>query len=1022
MEKRVFKTVSFILLSLFLLGHLAYAQDQVEVKGIVTDNATQEPLAGVSVTLETGSQSVTTNAEGQFSISAPKASTLVFSYVGYVSQRVRVNGAVLNVGLEEELSELDEVVVVGYGTMRKSSLTSAISKIENEKLDQMPAGRPEAALVGRLAGVSITNSRNTPGTAPTIRIRGAGSISASNNPLVVIDGFPGGSLGNINMNDVESIEVLKDASSAAIYGSRGAGGVIMVTTKRGKSGKPTLNFNGYAGVANAVMHDDWIYGEEFHDYIARYINRDFVWEGGDPSLPLWGDDRRPISYRVNPVIKESHTNWEDVLLDPAAIQSYSLSVGGGNDNVKYYVSGNLMDEKGVLRNTGYKTYSARANIDIKVNDFISTGFNLSPTYAKRRRSPVSMEAIVKTAPFVSPEQNADGTYPKPRDYWGSSVSAQTSPLATLDGTHYYTTTFNSIGEMYVNVNILEGLSLRSTLGANIGYTSGDNFQSGLATSNGMNSGSASDDRGYVIVNENVLNYDKTINEDHYINAILGASFQKSMSRSLTMAAMPGSFNNEIIHTLNNAIINPAATRSSESHWGLASYFSRINYSYQDKYLLSASFRTDGSSRFGPNSRWGFFPSASVAWRMSQEEFLIDNPVISELKLRASYGEVGNFNIGDFQYLGLIGDGYYSPGGELTVGQAQSSLGNGDLKWETTTSYDIGLDLGLFDGRVNLIFDYYDKRTNDLLYNVTTPGISGFTTALVNIGDISNKGFEIELNTRNTVGEFKWQTAFNFSKNRNEVVDLGGVDEVINTHTRGMSWLLRVGEPMFSYYGYRQIGVLQNEEDVANSAVIAGSRPGHSKYEDVDGDGEITPNDRVILGNYQPKAYLGMTNDFSWKGLDLSVVLQASLGAKMYNLENLYYEGATVSAMRRSLVENQWWSEEEPGDGMTPATALSALAYVSNSDYYLEDASFLSIRNINLGYTFPNKLIDKMKLSNLRVYLSVNNLLTLTKDSFHGYNPEGFTASENNGINSMPGFNNGAEPINRTFVLGLNVNF
>lgn len=1022
MEKRVFKTVSFILLSLFLLGHLAYAQDQVEVKGIVTDIATQEPLAGVSVTLETGSQSVTTDAEGQFSISAPKASTLVFSYVGYVSQRVSVNEAVLNVAMEEELSELDEVVVVGYGTMRKSSLTSAISKIENEKLDQMPAGRPEAALVGRLAGVSITNSRNTPGTAPTIRIRGAGSISASNNPLVVIDGFPGGSLGNINMNDVESIEVLKDASSAAIYGSRGAGGVIMVTTKRGKSGKPTLNFNGYAGVANAVMHDDWIYGEEFHDYIARYINRDFVWEGGDPSLPLWGDDRRPISYRVNPVIKESHTNWEDVLLDPAAIQSYSLSVGGGNDNVKYYVSGNLMDEKGVLRNTGYKTYSARANIDIKVNDFISTGFNLSPTYAKRRRSPVSMEAIVKTAPFVSPEQNADGTYPKPRDYWGSSVSAQTSPLATLDGTHYYTTTFNSIGEMYVNVNILEGLSLRSTLGANIGYTSGDNFQSGLATSNGMNSGSASDDRGYVIVNENVLNYDKTINEDHYINAILGASFQKSMSRSLTMAAMPGSFNNEIIHTLNNAIINPAATRSSESHWGLASYFSRINYSYQDKYLLSASFRTDGSSRFGPNSRWGFFPSASVAWRMSQEEFLIDNPVISELKLRASYGEVGNFNIGDFQYLGLIGDGYYSPGGELTVGQAQSSLGNGDLKWETTTSYDIGLDLGLFDGRVNLVFDYYDKRTNDLLYNVTTPGISGFTTALVNIGDISNKGFEIELNTRNTVGEFKWQTAFNFSKNRNEVVDLGGVDEVINTHTRGMSWLLRVGEPMFSYYGYRQIGVLQNEEDVANSAVMAGSRPGNSKYEDVDGDGEITPNDRVILGNYQPKAYLGMTNDFSWKGLDLSVVLQASLGAKMYNLENLYYEGATVSAMRRSLVENQWWSEEEPGDGMTPATALSALAYVSNSDYYLEDASFLSIRNINLGYTFPNKLIDKMKLSNLRVYLSVNNLLTLTKDSFHGYNPEGYTQGEIGGINSMPGFNNGAEPINRTFVLGLNVNF
>src|SRR5690606_27986143 len=440
---------------------------------------------------------------------------------------------------------------------------------------------------------------------------------------------------------------------------------------------------------------------------------------------------------------------------------------------------------------------------------------------------------------------------------------------------------------------------------------------------------------------------------HQVNAILGASYQKSDTRNSVMAAVPGSFNNEIVKTLNNAIINPAGTRTTETQWGLASYFSRVNYSYDQKYLLAASFRTDGSSRFGSKSRWGFFPSASAAWRISEEDFLKDNSLISELKLRASYGEVGNFNIGDFQYLGLIGEDYYSPGGILTKGQGQTSFGNDELRWERTNSYDIGLEIGLLDNRISINADYYDKKTKDLLYNVSIPGISGFVNSLVNIGDISNKGFELELNTRNLIGDFKWETAFNFSKNVNKVTDLGGVEEVVNTHTRGMSWVLRVGEPMFSYYGYKLIGVLQNEEDIANSAVLPGSKPGHSKFNDLNGDGIITPDDRELLGNYQPKALLGMVNDFSYKKFDLTVVMQASLGAKMYNLENLYYQGATVSGMRRSLIENQWWSEEEPGDGMSPGTALSALAYVSNSDFYLEDASFLAIRNVNLGYTFPN---------------------------------------------------------------------
>ncbi len=524
------------------------------------------------------------------------------------------------------------------------------------------------------------------------------------------------------------------------------------------------------------------------------------------------------------------------------------------------------------------------------------------------------------------------------------------------------------------------------------------------------------------MNENVFNYSKTFNQNHSFNALLGASYQKANSRLAAMGVLPGSFSNDIIQTLNNGIISPTATYTSKSQWGLASYFSRVNYAYKDKYLLSASFRTDGSSRFGPKNRWGAFPSASVAWRVSEENFMKALPVVSELKLRASYGVVGNFNIGDFRYLGAISEAYYSPGGLLSKAQMQTSLGNEELRWERTASQNFGVDVGLFKGRINVGVDYYIKKTNDLLYDVSIPAISGFSNSMVNIGDIKNSGIELELRTKNFAREFKWETSFNLARNRNEVVSLGGVNEVIYTHTRGMGWLLRVGEPMFSYYGYKSIGVLQDAEDVKNSAVIVGSKPGNGKLEDVNKDGKIDPNDRQILGNYQPKLFLGLVNDFSWKKFDLSIVMQASLGAKMYNLENLFYQGATVSAMRRSLIEDQWWSAEEPGNGKAPATALSQLAFLSNTDYYIEDASFLAVRSINLGYTVPATIAQKLRMNSCRIYTSITNPFMFTKKGFHGYNPEGFTNGEISGINSTPGFNNGAEPINRIYALGLNINF
>jgi len=1016
------------LYSSYSLGSGIETGRQQMLTGIVRDG-TGVALEGVSVTVKRTGFGVASDEEGKFSLEAVHPTdVLVFRSVGYQLLELEVGDrTTLNVVMEEEVAGLDEVVVVGYGTQRKSSVTAAISKVENRGLDQVPVGRPELALVGRLAGVNISNSRSNPGSAPIIRVRGSGSISASNDPLVVIDGFPGGSMGSVNMNDVESIEVLKDASSAAIYGSRGSGGVIIITTKKGKTGRPQLQLNAYAGVAEAIGHDDWISGDEFYNYIARYMNREYAWQGGDVSIPLWGDERRPPNFRVNPVIREGSYIWEDILLRPAPMQNYSLSVRGGTDNVTYYISGTYRDEQGTLLTTGYKTYAFRANVDANLAPGLKVGIMVSPNFADRRTSPVTMEAIVKTSPFVSPDPYPDGSYPRPLDYWGNSVSGQTSPLATLYGTFNTSSSMNNVGEMYAEATLGKGLSVRSSFGANITYGIAENFQSASATSNGLNSGSARDTRSINLLNENVLRYTGDFGGDHDLNAILGASFQKATSRTALQTAVAGSFNNETIRTLNNAIIDPSKSYTTKSRWGLISYFGRINYAYKGKYLVAASFRTDGSSRFGPNNRWGNFPSASIAWRISQEDFMRGNAVISELKPRVSYGVVGNFNIGDFSYLGTIDDVYYSPDNVLTKGWAQNAIGNGGLQWERTESYNIGLDLGFFDNRVTIAADYYRKKTTNLLYDVSVPAISGFPTALVNVGDVRNKGIEVELSSQNLIGDFKWSTAFNFSRNKNEVVDLGGVDEVINTHTRGMAWILRKGEPMFSYYGYKSLGVLVDQEDVDNSPVMDGSKPGNTKYADVSGpdgvpDGKITPDDRVILGSYLPKVTFGMVNDFSWKDFDLSIALQSSIGAKMYNLENLYYQGATVSAIRRSLVENQWWSPSEPGNGKEPATALSQLAWVSNSDYYLEDASFLAIRNLNLGYSLPQSFSERFKISNLRLFASISNLLMITKKGFHGYNPEGFTGNESDGINSMPGFNNGSEPINRVYTLGVNAIF
>ncbi|MGX5819763.1 SusC/RagA family TonB-linked outer membrane protein [Chitinophaga lutea] len=1004
----------------------ATAQDAKEVRGTVLDSSSQTALPGVSILLKGTKTGVATDAEGHFVIRAGASDVLVITYLGYDKKEVAVGGqSSLRVFLQTSNTTLNETVVIGYGTVKKSSVTASVAKVENTNLDQMPAGRPEAALVGRLAGVNIAQNRSQPGQAPTIRVRGVSSIDAGNEPLVVIDGIPGGNLGMINMNDVASIEVLKDASSAAIYGSRAAGGVIIVTMKKGQAGKARFNFNGYAGIAKARLHDDWITGQEYYDYAVKFQNREFYWNNAanDLSIPVWGDARRPAAYQVNPVINNgANVIWQDEVMQTAPIQSYNISASGGTDKTTYYVSGTYKDEQGTLRGTWFKSYGVRANVDVKASKHVTVGFMLNPSYSKRRISERSVSDYAKIPSFVE-RQRADGTYPRPRDYWAAVVSGQTSPMAVINGTESYGSTFSNLGEAYLKLELAKGLSLRSSVGSAISYNNADFFQTSWALSTFQNNGSELTSSNINLLNENVLSYNTSFKGGHDLSAIAGASYQKNTSRASNMYAVPGSYVNETIHTLNNAQIDQSKSNTTNSAWGLVSYFARANYAYKEKYLFSASIRTDGSSRFGPQNKWGYFPSASAAWRIKQENFMQNVKAVSELKVRGSYGVTGNFNIGDFQYLGLIGQTTYSPGGILSKGAAQTSFGNDELSWEKTKGYDFGIELGLFGNRILLNADYYDKRTYDLLYRVSIPSTTGFVDALSNVGDVSNKGFEFELTTRNFVGpKFRWQTSFNVAVNKNRVESLGGVNERLIPDAQGMNWILRVGEPMFSYYGYRIIGIYQNAADVAKYPGLAGSKPGNPIFNDRDGNGAITANDKELLGNYQPKAIFGMSNTFNYKAFDLSIVMQASVGSKMYNYENQFYQGALLGAMRRSLVENQWWSPNDPGDGKTPGAALSTLTFQASSNYYIEDASFLAVRNMNLGYTLPASFLQKFGIQQFRAYLSASNPFIFTKKGFHGYNPEGATAGEIGGIGSKPGYNAGSEPINRVYALGFNFNF
>ena len=992
---------------------------QKQITGVITDSQTGEGMPGVNVVVKGTNIGTMTDVNGRFSINVSDGkATLVLSFIGYISQEIPVmDRVVINVALVSDLKQLEEVVVIGYGTMKKSSVTGSIAKVENKILDQVPTSSVLKSLQGRLSGVHVINNNEQPGQSPSIIIRGRGSISGGNNPLIVIDGFPGGSLEQVSMNDIESIEVLKDASAAAIYGSRGSGGVVIVTTKKGNAGAPQLTFNSYAGFSIPHIYDDWATAEEWVYYQEKIMDRWFANDGYDPSIPHFGDPARPLAYQVNPALGEiPHTIWQKEVTQIAPIQNYNLSAKGGTNDIKYYLSATINNEDGTIKTEYYKSYSLRANVDVRINKTLQLSALLNPSYNDRRLSGQSMHDLARFPSFVPPTQNADGTWPNGRDYWSPSTMSSANPYDRLYNTENFQNEFRNLGELSLNMNLLKGLNLRSSLGSNLSYTQQDNW-SGVQRIN--YNGSARDSRGINLVNENILNYNGTFKDAHEINVLAGASYQKSTSRSNAVVAVANSFANDIIHTLNNAQAHPTSSTSSKSQWGLVSYFGRINYAYKEKYLLSASYRLDGSSRFGKNKKWGEFPSLSAAWRINKESFMSEIPAISELRLRASYGVTGNFNIGNFAWLGTMGNSYYVPDYVLTTGMVQTSFENNNLSWEKTHSYDYGFNLGLFDNRLSFSLDYYIKRTTNLLYNISIPAATGFTSALSNIGEIENKGFEIELSTRNLKGQFQWNTIFNLARNKNQVVDLGGIPERIS-ETEMMWFLLKPGVPMASYYGYKIVGIFMNQGDIDHYPKLPTNKPGDPIFQDTNNDGVITPADRVILGNYFPDLTIGLINDFSWKRFDMNIVIQSSLGGENYDFNQHYSMGRDNGSIRTSVVKNQFYSVDDPGDGKTPSLCRTRYTIYNYSDWYVNKASFLAVRNVNFGYRLSDDICQKIGIRNLRIYTSVTNPIVLTHPEFDGLNPEGFSLFDTD--SATPGINRGSRPLNRTVTMGINITF
>lgn len=1026
--------------------YLDVADQQKEITGVVTDKL-GVPLPGVSIIIKGTSIGTVTGNDGQFSLAIPNnAEILQFSFVGMRMQDLPIEGKTMfTVIMEEAAIGLDEVIAIGYGTIKKSDLTGSVTSVKTEDLENIQMQSIDQALAGRAAGVQVIQSSGVPGSAPAVRVRGTTSLQGANEPLYVVDGFPiyagGGSgnagtaagssnisgIANINPNDIESIEILKDASATAIYGARAANGVILITTKSGIAGSDKISFSADYGFQSVVKKMDVMDAYQY----AVLKNEAYTNEG---SAPVYSNfDLEEI--KNNP---ELGTNWQDEVFQVAPTQEYNISFTGGDRKTNYAITGGYTKQDGIIKSTDFERFSSRINLSRQMNSWLKAGTHISAFRIFSNQQNVDGLGVVNGATQFSPIlpiYSGKGYSFLP----SSSASEYTlvndgiiinNPVATMNEVVRQTQRNGLLGDMFVELKLTPNLTAKITGGANISNIKDDTY-----LPSNTNEGQGSKGNGTVEynlnqnwLNENTLSY---INEfgKHSVSAVVGATFQEN-TYEYVLGSSQG-FTNDILQENN---LQGAETynspQSGKTRWGLISYLARANYSYNGKYLASIAGRMDGSSRFGENNKYAFFPSGSVAWRASEEDFIKDLNLFSYLKLRASFGYTGNQEIGLYNSLPTTGTQTYTFGdGSLATGVSPNKIANPDLQWEKTAQFDVGIDMAFFDNRLGFTMDYYHKKTTEMLYSEQVPFTTGFTTYLNNIGSMQNQGFELEIRGDILQGDFKWNTDFNLSFNRNKVLSLAGVlykDVGVNQgHLKIDPWSRRlfVGEPIGAFFGWQFDGIIQEGETIDQTISQVG--PGRRKYKDVsseddnpeDGkytgepDGVVDNADRQVIGNALPDFIGGMSNNFSYKNFTLNVFLQWSVGNDILNFDKTQLTLPTGGQNVYADMVNRW-TPENPSNEFPLASTNRQIVF---NDYYIEDGSYLKIKNIVLGYTFPKNLVKFA--DRLYVYSSLNNFITFTK--YSGFDPE---VSLHGASNLTMGEDYSTYPQSKTLMFGVKIDF
>lgn len=981
-----------------LVAHVAIMAQTIKVNGVVKDD-TGETIIGATVLQKGTSNATVTDFDGKFTIEVPSNGNLTVSYVGFKTADVAVNGhRNIDVLLKEDARSLNEVVVVGYGTMRKSDLTGAVGSLASKDIESSPVANIGQAIQGKIAGLQVVDA-GKPGDNVSIKIRGLGSINNCD-PLVVIDGVPTDlGLGSLNMADIERLDVLKDASATAIYGSRGANGVVMITTKKGREGKGHISLSANFSIQKAINTPNLLNASQY-----AALNNDMMANAGYDQNPEWS----------NAASLGDGTNWVDELLRTAYMQNYTLSYSGGNDKSHYYVSGGFLDQTGIVRSVNYRRFTFQENADAQVTDWLKFSNNITISADRKKQGSYNLGNTYRALPiYAVKDESGEWTGPEGNSRWYGSTR---NPIGPTETDSQKTSGYNFLGNITAELSFTKWLKFKSTFGLDAKFWYIDNFTPAYAWKPSATEESSrykSDNKSFTYLWDNYFIFDYTFAKKHHFGLMAGTSAQWNDCDYLN--AQKNNFAFENVHEMDNGE-KMYAIGGNETEWSLFSYMARFNYDYDSKYLLTATLRRDGSSRFGRNHRWGTFPSVSLAWRISEEPWFKKTKVLSDLKIRAGYGVTGSqASVSNYGYLASYNTSVYPLGysGNEQSALVSSSLSNPNIHWEEVAQSNIGFDAVLFDSRVMLTMDAYIKNTRDMLVKASIPITSGFedtSTTYTNAGKVRNTGIELTLNTVNLKGMVGWETNVSYTYNKNKIKDLNSsVPYYINQINNSYVTMLDKNYPINVFYGYVTDGIFQNEQDVENHAVQAGAEPGDIRFKDLDNNGVIDDNDRTVIGNPNPTHLFSMGNVLTYRGFELNIYLQGVAGNKIFNANNIDLTGMSAAYNQTTDVLNRWTGE---GTSNVMPRAVFGDPNQNNriSDRYVENGSYLRLKTISLAYNFPKNWLKHLYIENARLQFSCENVATIT--GYSGLDPEV-------GVN---GIDLSTYPISRTYNIGLNFNF